>query len=139
MEENVTPTKKLRTNRAMWKYFLFTILTLGIYDIVIKSHISTEINDIASKYDNRHTMHYCLIFFIFSWLTCGICPLVWNTRICSRMGKELARRNIDYKISGGTFWGWNIFGTIIIVGPFIFYHKFFKAMNLLCEDYNTRG
>lgn len=55
------------------------------------------------------------------------------------MGDELYARRIDYSFGAGTFWGWGFFGTIILVGPFIFYHKFFKAMNLINADYNAKG
>lgn len=128
----------LRTNRGMVKFVLLSIITLGIYGLVVMSHISEEINQVASSRDGKHTMHYCLVFFIFSWLTLGIVPLVWNHRICNRMGDELAARNIPYNISAGTFWGWDFFGTLILVGPFIFLHKFFKSMNLINEDYNKK-
>ena len=142
MEENVqntAPVIKLPTNRALWKYIVFTPITLGIYPIVVYSKISTEINKIASKHDGKSTMHYCLIFFIFSWLTLGIVPVIWWNNISGRIGRELALRNLPYSFSEGTFWGWSFFGSLIIVGPFIYIHKLFKAMNMLCEDYNQKG
>lgn len=136
---SAAPAVQLRTNRSMIKYLLLSIITLGIYGIVVMSHISEEINTIATKHDGKKTMHYCLVIFVFSWLTLGIVPLVWQTRLCSRMGAELNRRNLGYQFSGGTFWGWGILGALILVGPFVFLHKFFKAMNLLAADYNAKG
>ena len=106
---------------------------------VVMSNISSDINTIASRYDGKKTMHYCLVFFIFSGLTLGIVPLVWSHRISKRIGAELARRGINYKFGAGTFWGWNVLGELIIVGPFIYCHKLLTAMNLLCNDYNVRG
>ena len=129
----------LRTNRGMVKYVLLNLLTLGIYGIFVFSHISEEINLIASRRDGKHTMHYCLIFFIFNALTLGIASLVWTHRICNRMRDELAVRNLPYTISADTFWGWGFFGALIIIGPFIFLHKFFKSMNLINEHYNQNG
>ena len=123
----------------MWKYFFLSIITLGIYGIVLMSHVSTEINKIATKHDGRRTIHYCLVLFVFSWLTLGIYPLIWYTNLCSRMGDELDRRNLNYSFGPGHYWGWCIFGAFILVGPFIFFHQFFKSMNLLCNDYNIRG
>lgn len=128
----------LRTNRGMVKFFLLSLITLGIYGIVVKSHVSEEINQVASSRDGKHTMHYCLVFFIFSWLTAGIVPLVWMHRLCNRIGDELAARKLSYSIGAGTFWGWGIFGSLILVGPFVFYYKFFKAMNLINGDYNAK-
>lgn len=128
--------KPLRTNRGLLKFILLNIITLGIYSIVVFSHISTEINTVATKYDHKETMHYCLIYFIFSWLTFGIVPLVWWHRICGRIGVNLHERNIDYSFGSGTFWGWGFFGCLIIVGPFIFYYKLFKSMNQINASFN---
>ncbi len=129
----------LRTNRGLLKFILLSIITLGIYHIVCFSHISSEINLVATKHDGRHTMHFCWVYFIFSWLTLGIVPLIWNHNICDRMGDELHARGIDYSFGAGTFWGWGFVGTLIVIGPFIFGHKFFKAMNLINADYNAKG
>lgn len=127
----------LSTNRGMLKFFLLSLITFNIYGIVVLTKVSMEINDIASKRDGKHTMNYCLIYFLFSWLTLGIVPLVWYHRLCARMGDELRARSIPYAFGAGDFWGWGFFGALIVVGPFIFYHKFFKAMNYLCESYNA--
>lgn len=128
----------LRTNRGMVKYILLSLITFSIYGIVVMSNISEEINLVASKRDGKHTMHYCLILFIFSWLTLGIAPIVWMHRLCNRIGNELKARSLPYSISAGTFWGWGVLGSLIVVGPFIFCHKFLKSMNLMNGDYNTK-
>ena len=135
----VAPTKQLKTNRGLLKYILLTIITFGIYPIVLMSCISEDINIIASRYDGKKTMHYCLLYFIFSWLTFGIAPIVWTHRLYSRIGNEIKRRDIAYSVGAGTFWGWGVLGSFIVVGPFIAYHKLFKAMNLLSADYNAKG
>lgn len=122
----------------MVKYILLSLITFSIYGIVVMSNISEEINLVASKRDGKHTMHYCLILFIFSWLTLGIAPIVWMHRLCNRIGNELKARSLPYSISAGTFWGWGVLGSLIVVGPFIFCHKFLKSMNLMNGDYNTK-
>lgn len=134
-----SPVGQLKTNRSLLKFVLLSIITLGIYGIVVMSSISSDINTIASRYDGKKTMHYCLVLFIFSGLTLGIVPLVWGHKISDRIGAELLRRGIDYKFGAGTFWGWNILGALIIVGPFIYCHRLLTAMNLLSEDYNVNG
>ena len=80
-----------------------------------------------------------MVLFIFSWLTLGIVPRVWGHRLANRIGAELRRRGINYQFGAGTFWGWGILGTLIIVGPFIYSHKLLKSMNLLSADYNVNG
>ncbi len=141
MEQTIvqTPVAQLKTNRGLLKYILLSLITFGIYGIVAMSGVSSDINIAASRYDEKKTMHYCLLFFVFSWLTFGIAPLVWFHRISARMGAELTRRGIVYSFGAGSFWGWYILGSLIGVGPFIYFHKFFKAMNLIAADYNVKG
>ena len=131
-----TPARQLKTNRALWRCIVFGILTLGIHSIVFFSGISSDINTVASRYDGKKTMHFCLVAFIFSWLTLGIVPLVWFTKLYGRIGREQRRRGTtDRPISGGTFW----LCVIPIVGGFISIHKLCKAINEVCSDYNARG
>ena len=85
-------------------------------------------------------MHYCLLRFLVGPFTLGIGALVWHHRLCNRIDDELRRRGIAYRFGAGAFWGWNIFGTLLLLtGPFIYRYKLIKAMNQLCEDYNARG
>ena len=142
MEEqvvNTAPVAQLNTKRGLLKFILLTIVTFGIYSIVYYSSISSDINQIASRYDGKKTMHYCLLMFVVAPLTFGIAGIVWCHRISARIGNELSRRGISYSFGAGTFWGWNVLGALIGVGPFIYLHKLSKAMNLLCADYNVKG
>lgn len=133
------PVGQLSTTRGLLKFILLSAITFGIYGIVVMSSISTDINTIASRYDGKKTMHYCLVLFIFSWLTFGIVPIVWNHKLCARIGSELNRRGLNYSFGAGDFWLWNTLGVLILVGPFIYLHKLLKAMNILSSDYNMRG
>lgn len=140
METNVNaPALQLRTNRGLAKMIFLSLITFGIYAIVVESHISEELNLIASRHDGRSTMHFCLIYFIFSWLTFGIAPFVWYHRTSNRMHGELVRRQIDYSFDASDFWLWGILGSLIVVGPYIYIYKRMKAMNLINADYNQKG
>ncbi len=133
------PVKQLRTNRGLLKTILLSIITLGIYGIWVMYTVTEDVNTICTPYDRKTSMNYLLLLFVFSWLTLGIAPLVWSHRISNRIGNELARRGIAYKFSAGTFWGWGVLGILILIGPFVYAHKLFRSMNLLCADYNVRG
>ena len=133
------PVAQLKTNRGMIKFLLLSFLTFGIYGIVVMSSISSDINVIASRYDGKRTNHYCLMLFVFSWLTFGISPFVWYHKLSSRIGHELSRRGISYSFGAGSYWGWNILGSLILIGPFVYLHKLMKAMNLLSKHYNVNG
>ena len=84
-------------------------------------------------------MHYCLMLFVFTPITGTVAAFLWSHRLCSRVGRELRRRGLPYRFGAGSFWGWNILGTLLLVGPFVFVHKLMTAMNLLCADYNARS
>lgn len=133
------PLRQLNTRRGLLKFILLGIITLGIYPLVFYSGISEDINLIASRYDGRKTMHFCLLFFLVGPITLGIADLVWFHNISSRMGNELSRRGIAYSFGAVDYWLWNIVGSLIIIGPFVYIHKLAKASVLLAQDYNVRG
>lgn len=130
--------KQLKTNRGLAKFFFLSLITFGIYGMIVMYHISEEINLVAAN-DGKKTMNYILLIFLLTPITLGIADLVWYSRISKRIGEALQARGIDYKFGAGTFWGWNFFGSLILVGPFIYTHKLMKAMNKLNADYNERG
>lgn len=75
------PVGQLNAKRGLAKFILLNIITLGIYGIVFFSGISADINVIASRYDGRKTMHYCLLLFLVGPITLGIAYLVWFHRL----------------------------------------------------------
>lgn len=138
-QQSYGPVRQLNTHRGLIKLILLTIITFGIYPLVFFSGISEDINLIASRFDGRKTMHYCLMAFIIGPLTLGIGFIVWFHNLSSRMGNELARRGIAYSFGASDYWLWNVLGILIIIGPFVYLHKLARASVLLAEDYNIRG
>lgn len=138
-QDSSAPVGQLKTNRSLLKVILLSIVTLGIYNLVFFSSISNDINVMATRYDGKKTMHYCLLFFLVGPFTLGIGYWVWYHKMSNRIGSELDRRGIDYNFDATTYWLWNILGACIIVGPFIYLHKLCTAMNLASEHYNIQG
>ncbi len=136
---NPAPVGQLKTNRGLLKFILLSIITLGIYSIVFFSGISTDINAIASRYDGKKTMHYCLLFFLVGPITLGIADLVWFHKISARIGAEANRRGLNVSFGAASFWLWNVLGALIIVGPFVYLYKLSATMNALAENYNRVG
>lgn len=132
------PKLQLATNRGLAKYFFLGLITFGIYNMVVMSRIPDEINMVASRYDGRKTMPYFAMLML-SPLTSGIITFVWIHNLCDRIGLELRRRGYDYKFGAATFWLWDILGSLIVVGPFIYIHKLMKSMNLINKSYNMYG
>ena len=137
--EPFVPKKRLPIDRGLAKFFFLSIITLGIYGIVVMTKISSEINTVATRYDGRKTTNYLWILFLWSWLTLGIAPLVWSHCLSNRIGNELTRRQIPYSFSAADFWLWNILGAVLGFLPLVYIHKLMTAMNHLNADYNQKG
>lgn len=129
----------LPTNKNIFKAIALWVLTFGLYGIVVMTSVSKSINRTATAYDKKSTMNYCLLYFLVGWLTLGIGYLVWYYRLTKRVDRELSRRNIDYLFTKGDYWLWNILGIMVLVGPLVYLHKLFKAINLINKDYNQKG
>ena len=136
---NTAPVGQLKTNKGLLKTILLSLITFGIYPLVVMSAVSNEVNIVASRYDGKKTMHFCLLVFLVAPITCGIAGIVWYHRISARIGAELQRRGIDYSFGAGTYWGWNVLGVLIGVGPLVYMHKLFKAVNKMNAHYNVNG
>jgi hypothetical protein len=70
--------------------------------------------------------------------TFSIVLLVWHYHIAGRVNEALAKRKISYEFGTDSFWTWYFFGSLILIGPFVYFHKLCKAMNLLCAHYNEK-
>ena len=134
-EEKKYEPPKLQTNRSMWKLIILSILTLGIYSIVFFIPFSFDLDKVDPKRERGKTMNY-LLAFVLSLITFSIVIIVWHYHIACRTKEALVGRKIEYDFDTSDFWKWYVFGSFILVGPFIYFHKLCKAMNLLCQSYN---
>jgi len=137
-EEKEYKPPKLKTDRNMWKLMILNILTLGVYSVFFFLPIPDELDKISPKSDRTRTMSFT-VAYILSMLTSNIAMAVWHHQIAARMEEALEKRDIKYEFSTNDFWVKYIFGGLVLFAPFIsflYFHKFCKAMNLLCEDYN---
>ena len=137
--EPFVPKKLLPINRGLAKFFLLSMVTLGIYGIVVLTQISSEINTVATRYDGRKTTNYLWFFFLWGWLTGGIAFLVWFHNLSNRIGNELQRRQIPYSFSASDYWLWCVLGSFVGFLPLAYTHKLLTAMNMLNADYNQKG
>ncbi len=101
------PKLQLPTRRGLFKMILFSILTFGIYPVVIWSRLVGEVNMVASRYDGERSMSFFGMIMLAP-LTLGIHSLVWIHKLCRRIGAELQRRNLSYTFGPRDFWVWNV-------------------------------
>lgn len=126
------------TNRYNFvPFLLLTLITCGIYAIYTFGKIGDQLNLIAGRYDGQRTMNFWLLTLVISPITCGIAQLVWWHKTSERLSKELLRRQIPTNFSAGTYWLWCVLGTLILIGPFVYFYKLFQNMNQLIDQYNS--
>ena len=125
----------LRTDRKMWKMMILHVLTLGISSIFFFIPFSYELEKISPAREGHKLMNYVLAY-LASLFTFSIVLTVWFFELTKRIESALEERGIAYDFGTSDFWGWYFLGSLVIVGPFIYFHKLCTAMNLLCEDYN---
>ena len=126
---------KLPTNRSFWKFFFLNLLTLGFYSIYFFSTFPHDLDKIDPKHDGSKTMPY-IVAYIIAFFTLGIAIDCWFYGITKRVEEAMTHRNIPSNFGTGTFWGWGILGSFILIGPFVYTYKLCRAMNQLCESYN---
>jgi hypothetical protein len=133
------PLRHMPILRSALKYYLLSFITFGIYGVWFKARIGDDLGVIAGRYDGKRTTSYWLAWFLLIPLTFGIYYLVWHHKLSKRIGRELRRRGHVSTFGAGTFWLWNVLGSCILVGPFIYMHKLCHTMNRLSRDYNQFG
>ena len=124
---------------GLLKYILLSMITFGIYGIYSLAKVGDTLNTAAGRYDGKRTMSFWLLFFIVGPITFGIGYLVWFHKMSARLGGEMRRRGIATSFGAGTFWLWNIVGSIVVIGPFVYLYKLFGSMNKLVDNYNQNG
>jgi len=126
---------KLKTNRGLLKYIVFSILTLGIYDLVIIYKAAEETN-ITCAEDGGKTRGL-LLFILFSILTLGIYGWIWYYNIIERWGKFVRKHGQVPSLSGSTYLLWLIVGAFLAgIGILVATHMYLKAWNETNEVYN---
>lgn len=128
---------RLNENRSVWKFLLLNLVTLGLYMVICFIPFSYDLDLIAPKRDHSKTTNFLFVYLI-SYLTLGIVLLIWFHEISARVEDALRENNIQDSFSTSTFWCWCFTGAFIPFLNLVFYHKLFRAMNLLCADYNRK-
>ncbi|MBQ3066204.1 MAG: DUF4234 domain-containing protein [Clostridia bacterium] len=132
------PALQLATNRGMLKMIFFTLITFGIYAMVVWNRMAAELDIVASRYDGKRTCPYFAMVFLTPF-TLGIYTFVWIHGFCNRLGTEVKRRGYNYNFSASDFWLWGMLGSLIFIGPFVYLHKLTKSMNMVNASYNLYG
>jgi hypothetical protein len=87
--------------RKVWKIYLLSLLTLGIYGIVVQWAMAKETN-ISCVEDGKHTRGFWGTLGL-SIITFGIYGIIWAYKWLNREANYLERHEKSKVLSGGTY------------------------------------
>lgn len=133
--------KQVNAERRMWKYVVFGILTLGIYDIWL---LCTMVNDMnracgyVEETDEDKSMHYLLVWLL-SGITLGIYGWVWIYKQGNRIQSAGRKYGVEITEKGSTYLLWNTLGILLFgIGPLIGWYFLIQNTNKIGRAYNAR-
>lgn len=137
---NLTPpapgTRMISTNRGLFKYIIFTILTFGIYSIFFIHSLAKDVNEMCKEDNDK--VGGIFAYMILTVLTCGIYPIYWEYKIANRLQANGYRYGVIFSESGTNILLWTLLGIFICgIGPFIAMNIIIKNTNRLAQAYNA--
>lgn len=96
-----TGAQILPFQRKVWKVYLLSLVTLGIYGLILNFSMAKETN-VSCAEDGKHTMNFWGAFLL-SIITFGIFGLVWTCCWLSREANYLKRHGKTPKLTGGGY------------------------------------
>lgn len=104
----------LPTNRKVWKIWLLSFITFGIYGMVVMFAMAKETN-ISCSEDGRHTRGFWGAILL-SLITLGIYGLVWYYNWADRENNYLQRNSPD----GGILSGGGLLALMVVTLVIVF-------------------
>lgn len=129
------PAYAIATNRGLFKYIIFTILTCGIYSYWFVYSMARDVNEMCKEDGDR--TGGLLAYILLSIITCGFYTIYWEYKLANRLQENGPRYGINFSENGTSVLLWIIFGVLICgVGPFIAMNILIKNTNRLAREYN---
>lgn len=127
--------ESLKEDRGLIKFWIFTILTVGIYALYFWWHVCKDLN-IACGYkeetDSDRSPNY-IVVCLLGIITIGIYIIYWKYKQGNRMRSAGYQYNIMISEGGWSYILWPFFP---IAGILIADHLFFSNLNKICGAYN---
>lgn len=120
--------------RSILGYYVFSVLTFGIYTLVFWHKLSKQVN-VLCEGDGKKTMKY-FPSWLLSVLTFGIFGLVWKYKLAERLKDNAERYNLRFSESGAAVVVSCTIGLFTLVGPSIARGLLIKNFNAIAGAYN---
>ncbi|MGN0154199.1 MAG: DUF4234 domain-containing protein [Lachnospiraceae bacterium] len=123
----------MKEDRRLWKLVLLTIPTFGIYNIYFWFQFTRDLNEMNRE--DKRIKNYILVWFL-SLITLGIYRWVWLFYLEDRIQITGERMGMRIKPGPGTVLSWKLFGSFILIGPFVADYYIIRNMNRISKEYN---
>ena len=126
----------VNSERRLWKYILFSLLTCGIYSWFFFYEWARDVNQICDG-DGEDTPGL-LPFVLLTLVTCGIYSYYWYYKLGNRLQRNGPRYGLDTQDSGSTILMWMLIGALLCgIGIFVGLHILIDNTNRLAAAYNA--
>lgn len=136
LDGDFTGTKyQMTTNRGIFKYIIFSLLTCGIYGLWFIYSMARDVNELCS--DDGEKTGGLIAFILLSFITCGIYSIVWQYKMANRLAENAPRYGLNFQENGTTVLLWILLGWLICgLGPLFAINILIKNTNRLAKVYN---
>ena len=139
--ENMT-YQPVNESRHLWKYYVFGILTLGIYCIWFEWTMIEDLNTACGYVEDTQeyrSPHY-LIRLLLTIVTFGIYTYFWYYKQGQRLRDAGRKYDLEIDDRGSTYLLWMLAGMLLFgIGPIIAFYIFICNCNKICRCYNLRS
>ena len=129
--------ERIRNDRSIWTFILYSLLTFGIYEIWYYHKIVKDVNVICEEDGKRSPGVF--LYIVLTILSCGIYNVIWWCNMHDRM-RAIARKKmiiIDQTTSGLMLL--HIGSYFIPILIFVAIHKFIGTLNEMATAYNREN
>ena len=125
------------TRRSGFAFVLFSPVTLFIVTWVMMAHVRKEVNSMhQGRPEYKKSMPF-IVAGLLGLITLFIVPIVWTARLADKIRRLSAEHQVEGKcVSAAWMVNWNIFGSLILVGPWVAFIRFFRSLNRLEKKLN---
>ncbi len=114
--------------KSLAAYYVFSILTLGIYALVFWGKFAKDVDRLCEG-DGQKTMKFKYVMLL-SIVTVGIFWFVWRYKLANRLKDNAERYDLKFKEGGVLVVIFSILG--IVIGDFML----IKNLNKMVKAYN---
>jgi len=127
----------ITTKRGMIKFVVFSIITLGIYNLYFYYAMARDLNIICDGDGNKTAG--LIKMLLLSFITLGIYYFYWCYKFANRVRDNAPRYGVTVYQGGGTILLWMLLGSLLCgIGYFVSMHYFIRNFNTLAMGYNLQ-